>query len=103
MHPILVLVKHERERERERERETDRHYSHPNRATVSIKETKNTSTMDPPKARKHTHTDARGAQKRGTKREGGGGEEKKKEKGRTAATRIPAWSPTAVLTSRYRA
>ena len=65
---------------RERERETDRHYSHPNRATVSIKETENTSTMDPPKARKHTHTDARGAQKRGTKREGRGGGGKKKEK-----------------------
>ena len=27
----------------------------------------------------------------------------KKNEERTAATRIPAWSPTAVLTSRYRA
>lgn len=35
-------------------------------------------------------------------REGRRGEGGKKEK-RTAATRIPAWSPTAVLTSRYRA
>ena len=40
----------------------------------------------------------------GETREGrrGEGGRSKKEK-RTAATRIPAWSPTAVLTSRYRA
>lgn len=34
-------------------------------------------------------------------RRGEGGRSKKEK--RTAATRIPAWSPTAVLTSRYRA
>ena len=49
----------------------------------------------------HTHThDARGVGER--EREGGREGRKKKQK-RTAATRIPAWSPTAVLTSRYRA
>ena len=50
-------------------------------------------------ARTHTH-DARGVGER--EREGGREGRKKKQK-RTAATRIPAWSPTAVLTSRYRA
>ena len=36
-------------------------------------------------------------------REGRRGGGRSKMKKRTAATRIPAWSPTAVLTSRYRA
>lgn len=36
-------------------------------------------------------------------RRGGGEKQRSKMKKRTAATRIPAWSPTAVLTSRYRA
>ena len=50
-------------------------------------------------ARTHTRC-ARSGRER--EREGGREGRKKKQK-RTAATRIPAWSPTAVLTSRYRA
>ena len=52
-----------------------------------------------------TH-DARGGEERGRRDEGEERGERSKEakrKKRTAATRIPAWSPTAVLTSRYRA
>ena len=52
-------------------------------------------------AHTHTHT-MREEWEREREREGGREGGKKKQK-RTAATRIPAWSPTAVLTSRYRA
>ena len=56
-----------------------------------------------------TH-DARGGEERDERDErdergkkGRGEKQRSKMKKRTAATRIPAWSPTAVLTSRYRA
>ena len=53
-----------------------------------------------------TH-DARGGEERDERDERGkkgrGEKQRSKMKKRTAATRIPAWSPTAVLTSRYRA
>lgn len=50
-----------------------------------------------------TH-DARGGEERDERGKKGRGEKQRsKMKKRTAATRIPAWSPTAVLTSRYRA
>ena len=50
---------------------------------------------------------ARGGEERDERAERGqkgrGEKQRSKMKKRTAATRIPAWSPTAVLTSRYRA
>ena len=46
--------------------------------------------------KRETERDERGKKGRGEK-------QRSKMKKRTAATRIPAWSPTAVLTSRYRA
>ena len=54
-----------------------------------------------------TH-DARGGEEERDERDergkkGRGEKQRSKMKKRTAATRIPAWSPTAVLTSRYRA
>ena len=53
-----------------------------------------------------TH-DARGGEERDERDERGkkgrGEKQRSKMKKRTAATRIPAWSPTAVLTSRYHA
>ena len=56
----------------------------------------------------HTRCARRGREReRRERREGeegeGGEKQRSKMKKRTAATRIPAWSPTAVLTSRYRA
>lgn len=50
----------------------------------------------------HTRCARRGREREPREGRRGEGGRSKKEK-RTAATRIPAWSPTAVLTSRYRA
>ena len=99
MHPILVLVKHERERERDRQTDTT-HIQ-----TVPLYQSKKQKTRQLWILRKHAniHTLMREERKKEGQKERGEGGRKKKEKGRTAATRIPAWSPTAVLTSRYRA
>ena len=87
-------------------------YAHTPNPYIQLTIIENKSPAAPSKAAKkkyitsRTH-DARGGEERDERDERGkkgrGEKQRSKMKKRTAATRIPAWSPTAVLTSRYRA